>query len=463
MTQIKLYNSLTKSKDVFTPLNPDEVTMYSCGPTVYDYVHIGNLRAFIVDDLLQRVIRHVGGQRVKWVVNITDIDDKMITRAHETYPDAEPMEGLTKLAATFEEKFLDDLKRVNVMQEDISELPHATAHIPHMQAMITELVSQGIAYVSDGSVYFSLKQYEKRGHTYGRLVNVDYDPQTRIDDQEQKAGAGDFALWKAQKDSEPSWDFELNGQQLPGRPGWHIECSAMSTEYLGQEFDIHTGGVDLKFPHHENELAQSGGVLARYWIHNEHLTVESEKMAKSVGNITRLNDIKDPLAFRLAVLSSHYRSQMDFSDKSLTDAEQRLLALRELASKVVNNESTGDQATISILRHKFGEAVADDLATPQAMAVVAEFERAGIYGQAAESLLRDMDNILGLNLFTEVKALKSGVVGVLLTERHAAREAKDYIKSDRLREEIATHGVKLDDTPAGQIIWQDFNAPHTKE
>lgn len=456
MTQVTLYNSLSRTKEVFTPINPDEVTMYSCGPTVYDAVHIGNLRAFIVDDLLQRIMRHVGGYRMRWVVNITDIDDKMIARARTTYPDDSPMDGLNRLATTFEVKFLEDLARVNVMRDDISELPHATDHITHMQAMITDLVAQGVAYIADGSVYFSLSEYEKRGHTYGKLVNVDYDPQTRIDDQEQKDGAGDFALWKAHKDSEPSWDFVLGDQALPGRPGWHIECSAMSTEYLGQEFDIHTGGVDLKFPHHENELAQSGGVLARYWVHNEHLTIDQEKMAKTVGNVTRLSDIDNPLAFRLAVVSSHYRSQMDFSDAVLHDAEQRLLALRILASKVVNNQSTDTTNLLEDIRHRFGEAIADDLGTPQALAILAELERATIYGQAAEGLLRDIDSILGLDLFAQIKPVKSGAVGMLLTERQVAREAQDWIKSDRLRDEILTHGVKLDDTPQGQIIWEDL-------
>ena len=456
MTQLKFYNSLTRQKDNFTPLDANQVTMYSCGPTVYDYVHIGNLRTFITNDLLQRVLRHIGGYRVKWVMNITDVDDKMIKRAHELHSGVEPLTGLHQLADEYETKFLQDLEAVNISRDDISALPHATAHINHMQAFITEMVNQGVAYITEGSIYFSLEQYEKRGSQYGQLIDIDYDPKTRIDDQEQKAGAGDFALWKAAKPHEPAWDFDLQGKNLPGRPGWHIECSVMSTNQLGSEFDIHTGGIDLKFPHHENEIAQAGGRLARFWIHTEFLTVDRAKMAKSVGNITRLKDIENPIAFRLAVLSSHYRSQMDFSKSILEDAENRLQALHQLASKIINNPSRPeDQAKLDDLRHRFGSALADDLATPQALAILADFEKAGLYGEGAESLLRDIDAILGLDLFRDVQPLRRGVVGVLLTERDAARANQDWLKSDRLRKEITAHKVGLEDTAHGTIIWQE--------
>lgn len=230
----------------------------------------------------------------------------------------------------------------------------------------------------------------------------------------------------------------------------------MSTDQLGSEFDIHTGGIDLKFPHHENEIAQAGGHLARFWLHTEFLTVERAKMAKSVGNITRLKDIKDPAAFRLAVLSSHYRSQMDFSQDILEDAENRLRVLREFASKIINNPARDDDQTkLDDLRHRFGLALSDDLATPQAFAVLAEFEKAGLYGEGAESLLRDIDNILGLDLFRGIQALRNGVIGMLLTERNAARVEQDWVKSDRLREEIVSHKVSLEDTPRGTIIWQE--------
>ena len=451
---IKLYNSLTRKKEIFKPIVDGRVKLYSCGPTVYDHVHIGNLRAFVFTDLLQRVLHHIGHYDMTWVMNITDIDDKMIARAQQAYPGFAPAEALAKLSSKFERLFFEDLDAVGVRREAITSTPRATEHIPGMQKLILDLLSQGIAYESEGSIYFSLEQYEKRGHKYGQLVDVHYDGKSRIDDQDQKQGAGDFALWKAAKIDEPSWDFEVNGKNLPGRPGWHIECTVMSQELLGKEFDIHTGGVDLKFPHHENEIAQAGGKLANYWLHNEFLQVESTKMSKSLNNFTTLKDVGDPLVFRLLILSSHYRSQMDYSKTSFDDAVARMQALRELTSRVVNNDTKPSQESLNDWRVKFNQAMSDDLATPQALAVLAEFEKAKAYGEDAEILLREFDAILGLNLFANVTKLRQGAIDMLLTEREAARKSQDWVKSDRLREEILSHGVGLEDTEAGQVIWE---------
>lgn len=457
MKKITLYNSLTHKKELFVPLDEEMVTMYSCGPTVYDTVHIGNLRAFIMADTLQRVLRLVGGYELRWVMNITDIDDKMITRAQEKYASDSPEAGLAKLAQEYETKFLQDLSAVGVDLDEISAFPHATDYIEKMQKLIQKLYDQELAYVADGSIYFSLDAYTKQGGTYGVLAHIAEVAQARIDDQDQKQGAGDFALWKAQKSGEPHWDFELNGENYPGRPGWHIECSAMSTDLLGKEFDIHTGGVDLKFPHHENEIAQCGGTLARYWVHNEHLTIDESKMAKSVGNFVKLEAISDPLAFRLMTLSAHYRSQMDFSKAGLEAAHARMVRLREWASKIVNNPQAGTSAKMPQLVKDFDAALADDLNTPQALAVLAAIESTAARTEDVYAFLLYADEVLGLHIFEVMDRVRSYEgVEEILARREVARNDQDYALSDELRDKLRELGVGVEDTPDGQIVWQLF-------
>ena len=296
---MKLFNSLTNKKEDFTPIQVGSVSIYSCGPTVYDKIHIGNLRAFITADLLQRSLRVAEKLSVRWVMNITDIDDKIIARLERDYPGVEPEAARAKLTAQYQEVFLQDISRVGIKQSDV-QIVSAVDSMVAMQQMIEKLYRQGIAYISEDSVYFSVERYRATGQVYGQLVNLDYEAEARdTDDQDQKEGVADFALWKAQKPGEPAWQFVLDGNELPGRPGWHIECSAMSVGALGQPFDIHTGGVDLKFPHHENEIAQAGGTLANYFVHNEFLNVNAEKMSKSLNNFFTLDDVADPLAFRL--------------------------------------------------------------------------------------------------------------------------------------------------------------------
>lgn len=458
MTRLHLYNSLTRQKELFHPINPEQVSIYSCGPTVYDRVHVGNLRAIIAADTLQRVLRYVNDYEVRWVMNITDIDDKMIARANERFPQNEPMQALHKLAYEYEGYFMMDTAAVGVEMDDLSAWPHATEYIDEMQALIRALVHDGIAYVVDGSVYFSLAAYKKAGKHYGQLVNIDFDGQARIDDQEQKQGAGDFALWKAAKVGEPKWEFELDGETLPGRPGWHIECSVMSTQLLGREFDIHTGGTDLKFPHHENEIAQCGGVLARYWVHNEHLTIESEKMAKSAGNFVTLQDVGDPLAFRLMVLSGHYRSQMDYSSAALSASVSRLRALKEWASKIVNNVDRGaHDPSVKKLSDAFDNAMLDDINTPKALAVLAEAERITQYSDDLYGFMLHIDQVLGLHLLEEMEQVSQRAgVSELLRERAAARSNKDFARSDKLRDDLRALGVGVEDTLEGQVSWQLF-------
>lgn len=457
MKTISLFNSLTKQKEHFKPLKADRVTMYSCGPTVYDHAHIGNLRAFITADTVQRVLRYIGSYDVQWVMNITDIDDKMIARAQEDYPDEAPHEALELLTKKYLSVFKQDLQRVGVNLTDIATLPRATEHIKKMQNMITQLINEGIAYIAEDSIYFSLEKYMQSGKNYGQLVHIAEEAQrhARIDDQDQKVGAGDFALWKAEKPGEPAWDFDINGKSLRGRPGWHIECSAMSTKYLGHIFDIHTGGIDLKFPHHENEIAQNGGELARYWLHNEFLNVESAKMSKSLGNFLKLDAIDEPLAFRLFVLSGQYRKQMDYTPEALQAASQRLKALREWASKLMNNTLQTKSKLAADLTERFDAAMADDLNSPEALAALAEAERANDYTEEMLAFAHHVDDVLGLNLFLGQRNLALDESIMQLVENRAqVRKDKDFERSDKIRDNLAHLGVGVEDTPDGQIIWE---------
>lgn len=452
---ITLYSSLTKQKEVFTPLKPGQVSLYSCGPTVYDHAHVGNLRSYIFADLLQRTLHHIEDLKVAWVMNITDIDDKMIARAAQDYPDDESMVALGKLADKFTDLFIDDLEKVGIRRVDLAKLPRATDHIDSMQTLIRELASNGIAYESSGSVYFSLSKYQAAGQEYGVLSDVYFEGQSRvIDDQDQKEGVGDFALWKAAKEGEPSWQFDLDGKQLPGRPGWHIECSAMSTDYLGKPFDIHTGGVDLKFPHHTNEIAQSGGDLARYFLHNEFLNISGEKMAKSAGNFYTLADVGDGMAFRLLVLSAHYRTKMDFSLENIKSANHRLNALREFVRKnQYATEPIDNSAVIDDFRRSFTAALRDDLNTPQAFAALAALERDGLRVMGALEAVEWADRVLGLGLVS-AKTPFTDTELALQQLRAEARLNGDYTASDRLRDELAKRGVEVEDLAAGSQYWR---------
>lgn len=453
---LKLYNSLTNKKEDFKPIRSDQVTIYSCGPTVYDHAHIGNFRAFLLPDLLQRVLRYMESYDVSWVMNITDIDDKMIKRAKEAYPDEQPMQALGKLADKYTDIFIDDIEKIGIKRGDITRLPRATDHIGGMQDIIRGLVKDGVAYISEGSVYFSVEKYQKSGKDYGRLVDLDFTAKARVtDDQDQKEGVADFALWKAKKEGEPYWDFDIDGKDYPGRPGWHIECSAMSTHFLGQPFDIHTGGVDLKFPHHENELAQCGGVQANYYLHNEHLHIESEKMSKSLGNIKTLADIDRPLAFRYLVMGAHYRSQMDFGESDLQAAYERIKNLRTYADQLnyarhgqlpASDKSGG----VAEFTNQFQEALRDDLNTPKALAAVSNIE-GKVYCEDAKQAMKLFDEVFGLQLIDETP-LKD-VVLELIDRYEAARKAKDFELSDKLRQQLLDdYGLVATDSEIGTLV-----------
>lgn len=453
---LKLYNSLTKSKKIFKPINGKTVKMYSCGPTVYDHAHIGNLRSYIFVDTLQKVLRFIEGYKVDWIMNITDIDDKIITAIKSNYKNDSPKVGLEKLSHKYTDAFLEDIKKVGINPHDIKKLVFATKHIDSMQQLIKKLLREKIAYVSGGSIYFNLKNYQEDGKKYGQLINIDYNPQARvIDDQDQKEGVGDFVLWKAYKKGEPKWDFEWLGQNYPGRPGWHIECSAMSTQYLGQPFDIHTGGVDLKFPHHENEIAQCGGSQANFFVHNEHLNIETKKMSKSQKNFTTLEFISNPIAFRLLCLQAHYRTQMEYSDLLIKSAVERLNNIRAYIDKMVfawpNQLPPKDEssATVDFVNSVFN-SLRDDINTPAAISAFSHIENK-VFTQQTLKAIRKFDEILSLKLVDD-KPLTSEQKS-LITDYDNSRTHKQYIESDKIRKTLQVkHSLQVSDTVYGPLI-----------
>ena len=337
MVKLRLYNTLTRTKEEFKPLKKGRVGLYTCGPTVYNFAHIGKLRAYLAQDILVRALKYnFGDGGVKWVMNITDVDDKTIRDSKNKYPELEPLEALHRLTAEFENIFWQDLKALNILEPDIT--PHAAdiKHIKQMQSLVSKIIKAGYGYIKDGSVYFDLAKYGKK-YKYGRLIALNIaklKAGTRGDaDEYDKENIQDFVLWKGQKAGEPAWEFKLNGVNLPGRPGWHIECSAMSQAELGCPFDIHAGGEDLKFPHHEDEIAQSviGYKQAKpvnYWLHNGMLKVLGQKMSKSLDNVYNLRDFKSKtkniLSYRFLCLLTHYRKPLDFSWTSLVAAENGL-------------------------------------------------------------------------------------------------------------------------------------------
>ena len=456
---VRLHDTLTGETRPLTPLG-DVIGIYSCGPTVYGPAHIGNFRSFLFADLLVRHLRW-RGFAVKWVMNITDIDDKIIKGAAAA--------GMTigDLADRYLERFLADADTLRMTRPDV--LPRATEHIDRIVALIETLLDGGHAYrTDDGSIFFRIASWP----AYGRLARLDPDELRvgeRVEaDEYAKDDVRDFALWKAQKPGEPSWPTAIGD----GRPGWHIECSAMSMAHLGESFDIHTGGIDLIFPHHEDEIAQSeaatGKPFVQTWLHCAHLQSSGTKMAKSTGNIARVGELIDagisPRALRYALIAVHYRAALNFSDASLAAAGAALERLEALvlALESYREDGPGDlslAATLETAREAFGAALDDDLNISEALAALFELVRDVNRRIEARSLstsdagdalrlLRDVDQVLGV-LPDEVDALPADLLA-MLDERAAARTARDWAASDRLRDELAARGVAVEDTRDGQ-------------
>lgn len=473
---LKLHNTLSKKVEVFQPLNPELVTIYSCGPTVYDHAHIGNLSAFITADTLRRVIS-ANDYAVKHVMNFTDVDDKTIRRSHETYPDQDAMDALRTLTREYGELFLEDMRAIGNDTDALEFIKAADdTTIEGMRQMISQLHQNGFAYIADDGVYFSIDAYKKSGKTYGQLVEItdsNTSEQRIQNDEYDKDSAHDFALWKTKKPGEPAWEFTLDGVDLSGRPGWHIECSVMSKQGLGRPFDIHTGGIDLAFPHHENEIAQSTAgesdpTYARMFVHNEHVLVDGKKMSKSLGNFYTLQDLidrqVDPLAFRLLVLQSHYRKPTSFSLDTVEAARNRLTnwravaALRHQTHDTIADDSE-KEVSLRAAPHALLEALNDDLNTPLGLTVIdrafAELEStplASIHRHSLVALLEMIDSTLGLRLQASTPDI-SDSQKQLIIQRQRARDEKDWDTSDSLRNTLLSQGIVVRDTSKGPI-WQ---------
>ena len=461
---IKIYNTLTGHLDEFKPIKENEVSMYVCGPTVYNYIHIGNARPAIFFDTVRRYLEY-RGYKVTYVQNFTDVDDKMINKAN-----AENV-SIKEIAERYIKAYFEDTAQIN-LKEDGMIRPKATDNIDGMINIIKSLVDKGYAYESNGDVYFEVKKY-KEG--YGELSkqNIeDLESGARIDVNEIKKDALDFALWKSSKPNEPSWDSPWG----KGRPGWHIECSAMSRRYLGDSFDIHGGGLDLIFPHHENEMAQSkcgcGGTFARYWMHNGYININGEKMSKSSGSFVLLRDILkhfEGRVIRLFVLGSHYRKPMEFSDtelnqtkSSLERIENSLKRIKELNRE--NLDGTNDcqelLATKKEMEAKFIEAMDEDFNTAQALGYVFELVKSvnkaldeenfsktaiEVLDEVYSYLVMIIEEVLGvkLKLEAEVNNISADLIELILELRKDAREQKNWALSDKIRDRLLELGIKI--------------------
>lgn len=448
---IWLYNTLTRKKEIFRPLKKGVVGLYTCGPTLHNYVHIGNLRTYIFQDALIRTLKHAG-YTVRHIMNTTDVDDKTIRASKEA--------GTTLKAFTrdYEKAFLEDEKKLNIGRPTV--LSRATEHIREMVGLIELLLKRGYAYEKEGSIYFSVEKFKR----YGKLARLNREGLkvgARIDvDEYAKENAQDFVLWKRKKEGEPSWPAPFGA----GRPGWHIECSAMSMKHLGSTFDMHAGGVDLIFPHHENEIAQSeaatGKPFARHWVHGEHLLVDGQKMAKSLRNFYTLRDIEakniDPLAYRYLVLTAHYRSKLNFTWESLAAANQSLNRLYDFVQGLQLLKSHFNRrGMLSVYKNKFKKALYDDLQTPKALAVlwdlVSDYRKDPNKFSSKEvlELLHDFDRVLGFGLKNIRSEKTPAEIKKLLREREVYRKNKDWKKADEIRDKILSLGFTVKDSPSG--------------
>jgi cysteinyl-tRNA synthetase len=476
MTEIRLWNTATKSKEVLRPIDPHNVRMYVCGPTVYDRAHLGNARPAIVFDVLARLLRHVyGPDHVTYVRNITDVDDKINAEAQRRKAAGAPGTLEELIAERAEETirwYHDDMAALGVLPPDHE--PRATGYIAEMIAMIEGLIARGHAYAAEGHVLFRVGSYRDYGALSRRSVD-DMIAGARVEVAPYKEDPLDFVLWKPSDGDLPGWDSPWGR----GRPGWHIECSAMAQELLGDSFDIHGGGIDLQFPHHENEIAQSrcmGHGFAKIWMHNEMLQVEGKKMSKSLGNFFTVRDLLDQgvpgEVIRFVMLSTHYRSPMDWTEKKREEAETALYNWRSYAARLPSGKLTRvlDEPEIE---PRLLELLADDLNTAGARGILSELGKALKDGNAsAGRRLNGSLSLLGLDLNkddivrrlaaqtetgiarVDLQRLHKDEIGTILERRTAAREAKDFALADRIRDELASAGVKIMDVPDGPPNWE---------
>jgi cysteinyl-tRNA synthetase len=476
MSEILLHNTLTSRLEPLQPLHPGEVRIYTCGPTVYDFAHIGNFRTFVFQDVLRRFLRQ-RGYRVLQVMNLTDVDDRIIQNA------AAAKIGIREYTEKYIQAFLDDMDALHLERPE--EIVRATDHIDDMVALIERLRDKGVTYQSDGSIYYSIAKFPR----YGRLSKIDMSgiqAGARVDvDRYEKADARDFALWKAPKPGEHFWETPIG----PGRPGWHIECSTMAMKYLGDTLDIHTGGIDLAFPHHENEIAQSeaatGHPFVRLWLHAEHLIINGEKMSKSLGNFFTLRDLfakgQKPSTIRFLLMSVPYRRQLNFTEDGLTQAANSVERMRNFMMRIRGSNFPEGSNPAMLVRAEeaeraFDAGLADDLNTAVALAAVfdlirdvnTEVDKGALRQQDAVRVIASMEKFDEiLNLLTDDDAEKLAKLGygqkarispeqvdALIEQRNAARKQRDFKRADTIRQQLADSGIIVEDTKDGTVRWK---------
>lgn len=466
VTSIRFFNTLTRQKEPFIPIDEGKARMYTCGPTVYDFAHIGNFRAFLFEDLLKRWLEY-RGFKVTHVMNLTDVDDKTIKGSQKKQT---PLRQYTEY---YTKAFFEDVAVLSIEPADY--YPRATEHIPDMVTLIKRLIEKGYAYKGeDDSIYYAISKFKD----YGKLSKIQVTQlkmgaRVKVDEY-AKEEAQDFALWKAwtQEDGEVFWETELG----KGRPGWHIECSAMSMKYLGETFDVHCGGVDNMFPHHENEIAQSeaatGKKFVNYWLHNEHLLVEGKRMAKRFGNFYTLRDLLkmgyDPEAIRYLLLSTHYRQQFNFTFEGLDAAKGAIERLRNFVRRLQDAEgkSSGEKITqlMDKVQTSFGEAMDDDLNISVALAALFDFVRdvnnlldadalSGDEAKQVYALMAGFDRVLGVIGEVEAEAALPKEAEELIRKREEARKAKDWKTADKIRQQLKAMGIIIEDTAQG-VRWK---------
>src|ERR1700680_2078050 len=475
MTEIRLHNTLSGQTEPFVPQKPGEVGMYTCGPTVYDYAHIGNYRTFVFQDVLRRFLK-LRGFQLTHVMNLTDVDDRLIAKA------ADAGVGIREYTQKYAEAFFADCKTLSI--EAPEHWIRATDTIDDMVKLIQRLQEKTYTYSSEGSIYYRIAKFPD----YGKLSKIDVSgiqAGARVDnDRYEKESARDFALWKAPKPRGNFWETPIG----PGRPGWHIECSAMAMKYLGETLDIHTGGIDLAFPHHENEIAQSEGAtgkpFVRYWMHAEHLLVEGEKMSKSLGNFFTLRDLlaqgHKPSTLRFLLAAVPYRRQLNFTPESLQQAASSVERLRNFAARVRSGKFPQGSSTMADraarARREFEQGLEDDLNTAQALAAIFDLvrdvntaiDRGEFQHEDAPPVLRtleifngifwvleddDAEKLQALGLAREAAA-SDQEIAELVAARQAARKTRDFAAADRIRGQLAERGVILEDSRDGEIRWK---------
>jgi cysteinyl-tRNA synthetase len=462
---ICIFNTLTRQKDMFTPIEQGEVKLYTCGPTVYDYAHIGNFRAFLFEDLLKRWLKY-RGFKVTHVMNLTDVDDKTIKGSQAKHV---PLREYTDF---YVKAFFEDIGKLNI--EPADQYPRATDTIPEMVTIIKTLLKKGVAYRGeDGSIYYAVSKFPE----YGKLSHLkvgELKAGARVSqDEYAKEEAQDFALWKAwtPEDGDAYWETELG----KGRPGWHIECSAMSMKYLGETFDLHCGGIDNMFPHHENEIAQSeaatGKTFVNYWMHNEHLQVECKKMSKRLGNFYTLRDLLgkgyDPIVIRYLLLSTNYRQQFNFTFEGLEAAKGAIDRLRNLARRLHDTDGKPSDGKVAMqierVKKFFGDAMDDDLNISVALAALFDFVReinnlldAGLVSKMEAGqvggVLMQFDSVLGVIGKVETEEALPSDIDALVQKREAARKAKNWKEADQIRAQLKALGIVVEDTAQG-VRW----------